>query len=289
IGTCVSAHTLHTSALDLTRMGFECFAVNAHMHLDEASLPALAEDVRRLMDESGCTLSALGYYCNPLLHAAHAHTLHACIDAAAAMGVPIVSTFSGALTGQSVPESMPRFTAVFSELVRHAEDCGVRIALENCAMGGRWDHTTDNLAFNASAWDLLFDAVPSPALGLEWEATHQMVQLVEPLPNLRAYVQKVFHLHGKDATIRRDVLARMGINGPEPIVLSRFPGFGDTDWRKIFEILQANDYAGAVSIESYHDEIFQRECELTGQLHALQYLKWCRGGTFTPDHVFANA
>ena len=32
----------------------------------------------------------------------------------------------------------------------------------------------------------------------------------------------------------------------------------------------------------YHDPVYSGELEMTGQLHALNYLKWCRGGDFTP-------
>ena len=42
-------------------------------------------------------------------------------------------------------------------------------------------------------------------------------------------------------------------------------------------------YEGCVSIEGYHDPLFSRNWEMTGQMHALNYLKWCRGGSFTPN------
>jgi sugar phosphate isomerase/epimerase len=58
---------------------------------------------------------------------------------------------------------------------------------------------------------------------------------------------------------------------------------GDTDWRQIFTILYANQYEGMLSIEGYHDPWFAGEWEMTGQLHALRYLKWARGGEFTPN------
>ena len=37
-----------------------------------------------------------------------------------------------------------------------------------------------------------------------------------------------------------------------------------------------------ICIEGYHDPVYSGELEMTGQLHALNYLKWCRGGDFTP-------
>ena len=53
---------------------------------------------------------------------------------------------------------------------------------------------------------MIFDAIASDALGLEWEPCHQMVSLIDPLPQLRQWAGKVFHVHGKDATIMWDVI-----------------------------------------------------------------------------------
>lgn len=62
----------------------------------------------------------------------------------------------------------------------------------------------------------------------------------------------------------------------------RMPGFGDTNWRDIISILRSNGYEDDICIEGYHDPVYSGELEMTGQLHALNYLKWCRGGEFTP-------
>ena len=106
--------------------------------------------------------------------------------------------------------------------------------------------------------------------------------MIDPVANLRQYVGRVYHLHGKDASIHWDAIARAGILGAVNFVDSRFPGFGDTDWRKIFAILQENGYDGAISVEGYHDPYYSHDWEMTGQLHAMRYLKWCRGGDSRP-------
>ena len=38
-----------------------------------------------------------------------------------------------------------------------------------------------------------------------------------------------------------------------------------------------------MSIEGYHDFLFNGDWEYTGQIHALRYLRWCRGGDFAPN------
>ena len=130
---------------------------------------------------------------------------------------------------------------------------------------------------------MMFDAVPSDSLGLEWEPAHQIYQLIDPIANLRKYAKKIVHMHAKDARVRRDLLASEGIIGPRPTVEFRFPGLGGTDWREVFEILQESGYQGMMSIEGYHDFLFNGDWEYTGLAHALKYLRFCRGGDFLPN------
>lgn len=283
VGACIPGKYFTQWVPVLKDKGFECFTVNFHMTLGEVKLEELAPQARELLDGTGIRVSALGYYCNPLQNEEQLHTLHHAIDMAEAFGTTTVSTFAGAIRGESVEAAIPRFKEVFGELTRHAEDKGVRLAIENCPMGGTWQKGTCNIGYSPRAWDMMFNEVPSDALGLEWEPAHQMYQLIDPVACLRRYVKKIVHIHGKDATIKRDLIASNGLMCGESFVESRFPGFGDTDWRKIFEILQLAGYEGCVSIEGYHDPLFSKDWEMTGQMHALNYLKWCRGGSFTPN------
>lgn len=283
IGTCIPGNCFTQWVPALMDKGFECFAVNFHMSLGGVCLTDLAAQTRSILDGSGIQASALGFYCNALMYEEHEKQLHECIDLAEAFGTQTVSTFAGAIEGESVEAAMPRFKAVWSELTRHAEDKGVRLAIENCPMGGTWKKNTCNIGFNPIAWDMMFNEVNSDALGLEWEPAHQMYQLIDPIACLRKYVSKVVHLHGKDANIHRDVIASQGVMGRDCAVESRFPGMGDVDWREIFTILNHADYQGCISIEGYHDPLYNKDWETTGQMHALNYLKWCRAGNFIPN------
>ncbi len=283
IGTCIPGGDFLKWVPGMKDQGFECFTVSFHMSLGGVNLRELAPKVRALLDGTGIRVSTLGFYCNALMYEDHARQLHECIDLAQSFGTNTVSTFAGALEGESVDAAMPKFQEVFGEIARHAEEKGVRVAIENCPMGGTWRNNTCNIGFNPRAWGMMFNEVDSPALGLEWEPAHQMAQLIDPVANLRRYVGKVIHIHGKDANVRRDLIASEGVIGPNPPVHSRFPGLGDTDWRQIFAILHEAKYEGCVSIEGYHDPFFAGDWEMTGQLHALNYLKWCRGGSFLPN------
>ena len=111
---------------------------------------------------------------------------------------------------------------------------------------------------------------------------YSITELIDPVTELRKWCKKIVHVHGKDATIDWDAVRHGGISGAVPFVWHRMTGFGDTNWRDIISILRSNGYEDDICIEGYHDPVYRGELEMTGQLHALNYLKWCRGGEFTP-------
>jgi sugar phosphate isomerase/epimerase len=110
-----------------------------------------------------------------------------------------------------------------------------------------------------------------------------MVQLVDPIPQLRKWVKKIFAVHGKDATIAWDIIREKGIHGKEQFVWHRTPGFGDSNWTDIITILRMAGFEGSIDIEGWHDPVYRKELEYVGQVHALNYLKNCRGGDWVPN------
>jgi len=266
-------------------LGFECVQIVFGSSLAGIDLQRLAGECREILEKSPGQprVSAVGIYGNPLIDDETVGGFSALIAAAADFGCGLVCGFAGRLPGRPVPESLPRFQQVFKPLAGQAEDRGVRIAFENCDMGGTWEHGDWNIAHSPTAWELMFEAIPSPALGLEWEPCHQLVSLVDPLPQLRQWVGKVFHLHGKDATVQWDAVRRVGIRGGRTYVQHRTPGFGDTNWADVISILREGGFRGTIDIEGWHDPVYRNDLEMTGQVHALKYLKWCRGGEFVPN------
>ena len=201
IGTCIPGQQAEQWLPGMKDKGFECFAINFHMTYGGVDLKELAPKVLSMLEGTGTYVSTVGYYCNALQNESQLHDLEYAIDNAHLFGAKTVATFAGALEGQPVDAAIPRFKEVFSELAKRAEDRGVKLAIENCPMSGDWRHPTCNIGFNPDAWELMFDAVPSDALGLEWEPAHQLIQLIDPIPQLRKWVHKVYHMHGKDATV----------------------------------------------------------------------------------------
>lgn len=266
--------------------GFEGFSLTFWQTLGDLNLKKLAKEVNAALAGSGAIISSIGIYGNPLENSpVDKETLKGwkvLIDNASLFGTDIVCGFTGRVRGKSIDESIPQFKKVFGDLAKRAEDKGVRLAFENCDMGGTWSSGDWNIAHNPTAWEMMFDAVPSKALGLQWEPCHQMVSLIDPMPQLRKWVGKMFHIHGKDCTIHWDVVREHGVHGPKPFAFHRTPGFGDCNWTDIISDLRAGGFKGSIDIEGWHDPVYRGELEMTGQVHGLNYLKRCRGGDFVP-------
>jgi len=262
--------------------GLECFQlVWALKHcgfVPDLVPPAAA--ARDAAAAQGAVISALGVYGNPLREDALGDIardgLTRAIRSARAYGAEVVGCFAGRVPGTPVPESLPRYREVFSEYARMAEGEGVRLAMENCLQGGNWERGETNIAFHPAAWELMFDAVPSTALGLEFEPCHLMCQLIDPLPVMVRYLERIHHIHGKDGQLNRGLLATSGTHGPDYIVRHRFPGLGDSDWAVIFQKLNAGGYSGVIDIEGGHDPVFRGDREMEGQQNALHYMQACR-------------
>jgi sugar phosphate isomerase/epimerase len=269
--------------------GFESFEITFWQVLGDTDLGRLAAEVGDVLSDSGAVISSLGIYGNPLHTDEKAELTRQgwekLIDAAHLFGANVVCGFAGRVVNEPIDKSMDRFAEVFGPLARHAADKGVKLAFENCDMGGDWWRGDWNIAHNPTAWELMFNAVDADNLGLEWEPCHQMVSLIDPMPQLRKWVSRIFHLHGKDATVLWDVVREHGCDGPKQFAFHRTPGFGDSNWTDIISELRRAGYVGSIDIEGWHDPVYRRELEMTGQVHGLNYLKRCRGGDYVPNPV----
>lgn len=283
IGTCVPGQHALEYLPHMVDKGYETFELCFHMEFYGQDITQLAPRVMDLIAPTGQKITALGLYCNPLQYEEHKRNLKTCIDNVHLLGTDLVCTFAGALEGRSAEEAMPVYKQVFTELGQYAADRGVRLAFENCPMGGVWERETCNISHSPRAWDMMFNEVPLDNIGLEWEPAHALKQLIDPLPQLRKYAHKVFSVHGKDTTVDWDGIRHEGMFSGKNFVPDRFPGFGDTNWRDVFYILHLAGYTGDVVIEGYHDNCYNHDWEMTGQMHALNYLKWSRGGDYTPS------
>jgi len=227
-------------------------------HLDVAELSdAEASRVGGLMTDAGVSISALGYYPNPLApDPAEAQTyiahLKLVIGASAKLGIGLVNTFVGRDWTRSVNANWPRFLETWKPLVAFAEERGVRIGIENCPMlfsddewpGGK------NLAHSPAIWRRMFEDIPSDHFGLNYDPSHLVWQHMDHVAPVREFASRIFHVHAKDARLDRAKLQDVGIlSYPPDYHTPKLPGLGDVDWGGLMSALTDVGYDGAVAIE----------------------------------------
>src|SRR5262245_6063470 len=189
------------------REGYECvelmcwprgkaerrYAGVTHVDVNELD-DAQAERIREMTAAFGVSISGLGYYPNVLspdtaeADACLEH-LRAVIRAAPKLGVHRVNTFVGRDFTKGLDDNWTRFRAVWPDLIKLAEDHGVRVGIENCPMlftrdewpGGK------NLAINPAIWRRMFDEVPSPSFGLNYDPSHMIWQMMDPIRPIREF------------------------------------------------------------------------------------------------------
>jgi len=263
-------------------------------HLDlEAMLRDGPGRVQEMLAAQGVTITSLAPMLNLLtadraLRAQRIAAFRQTIDACAALGVRTIVTYGGSAFGMhfyGLPgvrpehpsnhraENLAVFTEVFTPLAAYAERKGVRIALETAPRGGG----EGNVAHNPELWDMLFDAVPSPALGLSLDPSHLVWLQIPNIPDLiRQYGARIYHFDAKDTEVLPAVLARQGILG-SGWWRYRLPGLGALDWPAILSALRDTGYDDVVSIEN-EDPLF---LGLDGVAWAANYLR----GVFPAPHT----
>jgi sugar phosphate isomerase/epimerase len=193
----------------------------------------------------------------------NAHLLKV-VDAAKALGVGVVGTFVGNDQTKSPPDNLRSFRDVWPPLVAHAEECGVKIAIENCPMIFSYDEwpSGTNFARSPALWDEMFEVIPSASFGLNLDPSHLVWQMIDYERVVYDYADRIFHVHAKDMEINRDGLYRngvlsLGIGWQIP----RLPGLGEVRWDRFLAALYAIGYDHVVSIE-HEDRAFEGEDEL---------------------------
>lgn len=252
-------------------------------HLDVTDLAeARIAETQNLIARYGVSISGLGYYPNLLSanadesEAANAH-LRKVIIAAGRLGIGVVNTFVGRDPSRSVEQNWPRFLEVWPGLVELAQECGVRIGIENCPMYYTKDEwpAGKNLAVSPAIWQRMFEAIPSPAWGLNYDPSHLVWQQIDCIKPLRQFANRLIHLHAKDVRLDRERLDEVGILAtPLEYHTPKLPGLGDIDWGRFFSILGDVGYDGAVCIEA-EDRVYEGSLERrqAGLRQALRFLR----------------
>lgn len=180
--------------------------------------------------------------------AMHQQALKARIRFAGQLGIGKIVCSTGvtqdAFVGMGFqPEkSLDACVELAKEFLEEAEKNNVRLCWENCPMMG-------NIATSPDMWQALFDRLDSDKLGLCYDPSHMVWQMIDPYENIFKFKDKIFHVHAKDTHVDYKKLALYGTLQNSKWWMHRLPGLGDLDWSRIVDSLYQIGYNGAICIE----------------------------------------
>lgn len=234
-------------------------------HIDVGTLTKeKAAYYRDYAAQRGVEISALAYYPNPMdadLEKRDFYTRHLyrVIDAAALMQVNRVTTFIGRDTTKCPEENIALMLELWPPIVQCAYERGVEIAIENCPMyytRDEWPNGT-NLAHCPYIWDIMFEKIPLPNFGLNYDPSHMLLQGTDYIRPLYEYKERILHVHLKDVKMNAEGVYRYGMfNYPARFHIPKILGQGDIDWGKFVSALHDIRYDGYVCIE-IEDKAFE--------------------------------
>lgn len=253
-------------------MGFSCMEVAcwpqggaerryagvSHIDADRVlSDDAYAEHIKSCCADSGVSISSLAFYPNTMngdlekREAAVSH-LKNVIRASAKLGVGMVTTFIGRDQTKTVEENMAMVADVWNPILALAEELDVKIGIENCPMlfgADQWPGG-QNLFTTPENWKKIFELLPSKNLGINYDPSHFVWQMIDYIKPIYTFKDKIFHVHFKDIKLYKDKLDNVGIMAyPLDFMAPKIPGLGDVDWGRYVSALTDIGYDGPVCIE----------------------------------------
>ncbi|MCD8335207.1 MAG: sugar phosphate isomerase/epimerase [Clostridiales bacterium] len=216
----------------------------------------------------GVALSSLGYYPNTMdpdleKRASYVAHIHKLIDASAKLGINMVTTFVGRDPRKNITDNLELFKEVWPPIIKHAEEAGVKIAIENCPMLFTEDEWPggQNIMTSPANWRKVFAIANSDNFGINYDPSHFVWQQIDYIKPLYEFRDKIFHVHYKDIKLYPDKLADVGVMAtPLEYMSPKLPGLGDIDWGKYVSALTDIRYSGYTCIE-VEDKAFEGSLE----------------------------
>jgi sugar phosphate isomerase/epimerase len=234
-------------------------------HIDVANTgESYIQHIKTKLKEKGVYISGLGYYPNPLdenIEQAGVFIEHIkkLIRMAAKLGVPVVNTFIGRDPKKNVEENLKVFEDRWPAIIKVAEEHNIKIGIENCPMlftNDEWPGGK-NLAISPAIWRKMFEIIPSPLFGLNYDPSHPTWMQMDEVQPIYDFKDRLHHIHLKDVKIHKDKLNEHGILAyPLQYHSPKIPGLGDVRWGDFFSALTSVGYRGPVCIE-VEDKAFE--------------------------------
>ncbi len=213
--------------------------------------------ILKYCSERNVEVSSLAFYPNtmdpnPEARQASINHLMKLIDASAALGVNMVTTFIGRDQSKSVEENLKLVGEIWPPILRHAEEKNVKVAIENCPMlfGEEQWPGGQNIMTSPVLWRKIFDILKSDNLGINYDPSHFVWQMMDYIAPIYEFRDKIFHVHFKDIKLYPEKLKKCGVMAyPLDYMSPKIPGLGDINWSKFVSALTDIGYDGAAVLE----------------------------------------
>lgn len=225
---------------------------------------AYAKYVNDYVHSKGMTISSLAFYPNTMdadviKRSAAIEHLKAVIRASGKLGVNMVTTFIGRDQHKTVDENIELFREIWPGLIKLAEENNVKVAIENCPMlfgRDQWPGG-QNLMCTPAIFRKLFEIIPSPYFGLNFDPSHYVWQQMDYIRTVYEFRDRIFHVHFKDIKLYPEKLAEVGVLAyPLEYMSPKIPGLGDVNWSAFVSALNDIRYNGDAVIE-VEDKAFE--------------------------------
>lgn len=197
--------------------------------------------------------------------------------AARNIGVKVVNGFTGSpiwhmiysfppVSDEMVAQGFERFAKLWNPILDVFDECGVRFALEV--------HPTE-IAFDiVTARRALKVLDGRKAFGFNFDPSHLHWQMVDPVKFIRAFPDRIYHVHMKDAAVTLDgesgiLSSHLNFGTPGRGWDFRSLGRGQIKFEEIIRALNVIGYQGPLSVE-WEDAAMDREF---GAAEAARFVK----------------
>ena len=167
-----------------------------------------------------------------------------------------------------IDDGVGYFSEMWNPILDVFDECGVKFALEV--------HPTE-IAFDIVTADRALDAVSRrEAFGFNFDPSHLLRQMINPITFINEFKDRIYHCHMKDTALQLD--GRIGMLGshldighPERGWDFRSLGRGDINFEDIIRTFNHIGYSGPLSVE-WEDTVMDREhgaaeaCDFVKQL-----------------------
>lgn len=288
----------HVAGLGYEALELPAWAGNGHFDLKEA-LGGGGKKLRRLLADHGLSISALNNGVagqltmgphdsstdvwapgmSPSEKIAYAkEQILLTARAASELEVPVVAGLIGSpvwdkwyifppanekLYEEGVALFAERWNGILDELKR----LGVKWALEVHPTG---------IAYNIETAQMALAALDHrPELGFNFDPSHLVWQLIDPVVFIKTFAGRILHCHAKDGELQEDEVRRSGViptggwMRPDRGFRFRVPGWGQVDWRRVMTALVSVGYDYVMSYE-HEDPVMSPE---DGAEKAVAFLK----------------